>query len=928
MALFTSARTLRRRAEFLSSQAFVVLAISVAKDNEKTAASAEQFFQALHGIYRDDPVVQEHVALEIVAAKDSIVFYVFTPVHLRDFIEGQLYAQYPDLQITQVPDYARAISLEGKHIAGASVGLTKADVVPIKTYTASEIDPLASLSAVMANLDPGEHIWFQIVVKPVGDEWQKRGVSFAKQVRSGEKPLSTPSKVGRLGVRLFMELASPGSGIGSATPKEPPKLSAPDEAALKGIEGKITKLGFESHFRIMAICESNERARSRIEGVLAALKQYNTTNMNGFQGKSILFDDQPFWNKYLSRNSEDKGSVLNTEELASLFHFPSKTVETSAISWAGSKKGEAPFNLPLKDEVAADDLTVLGRTDFRNKSKDFGIKMDDRMRHLYVIGKSGTGKSTLLENMLIDDVLEGRGVIVVDPHGELADKVLDAIPEHRVKDVVLFDPADREFPIAFNLLEQVGDDFKGIVASGFVGILKKIFGNSWGPRLEYVLRNTALALLDAPNATMLGIPRMLTEPGFRNQIIEHVHDPVIRDFWVNEWSRMDQKQQVETMSPILNKVGQFLATSTIRNIVGQPKSSFDVRQIMDEKKILIVNLSKGKIGEDNSALLGAMIITKVQLAAMSRANVSPKERPACFLYVDEFQNFATESFATILSEARKYNLGLTVAHQYIKQMSEEVRDAVFGNVGTIVSFRVGADDASLLQKEFAPVFDENDLVNLQRGFVYIKLLVDGLAAPAFSAQTLPPRDLATTIRQQVIEHSRLCYTKSRTETESIIDETAGFRQRREAEAATKAAAAILEKGQNLQRGKPNTPLPKVQAQSTVQTVPELHNELTVVQSPSVPATLPDVVVVDKTIPNRIIESSQSTQGRGEVRSEKPVKTMDGWVYRETSQKGGAKWYLAEPEADMIERKRAKLAAKSESPTPLSTSEQTTNVDSP
>ncbi|MEI8004377.1 MAG: DUF87 domain-containing protein, partial [Methanothrix sp.] len=399
------------------------------------------------------------------------------------------------------------------------------------------------------------------------------------------------------------------------------KLSAPMEAALHAVESKITKLGFETYFRLSVISSSEPGARNRVLSVLAALKQFNTTNLNGFMSGDVKLDDYHQWEELINRQFEEKGSVLNIEELASIYHFPSVSVDTKAISRVGSKKGEAPYNLPLPEDFGPGEITILGRTDFRSESREFGIKLDDRMRHIYIIGKSGSGKSTLAENMAMDDVQAGRGVIIVDPHGEFGDKVIAAIPEHRLQDAIILDPSDREHPIGFNLLEAVGDDYKGMVASGFVGILKKIFGNSWGPRLEYILRNTVLALLDSPDTTMLGIPRMLTDPQYRSWVVGNIKDAVIRDFWVTEFAGMDAKQRSEAIAPILNKVGQFLSTSTIRNIVGQPKSTINIRQIMDEQKILVVNLSKGKIGEDNMALLGSMIVTQVQLAAMSRANV-------------------------------------------------------------------------------------------------------------------------------------------------------------------------------------------------------------------------------------------------------------------------------------------------------------------
>lgn len=950
MAIWQKTSVLKRRAEWLSSQTFVVLSIQVPKDNEKSPQSAEQFFASLHGIYRNDPIIQEHVSFEIVAKKDAIGFYIFTPIHLRDFIEGQLYAQYPDLLITQVGDYTKGVELEGKHVAASKIQLTKEDVFPIKTYTGLEIDTLAGISAVLSGLEDKEQIWLQIVVRPVGDDWQNRGVKYVQDRRAGKKGSAMGSdvtaKLTRFAIRFGQEIMQPGTGGGEmGKPTEPPKLSAPEEAALKAIESKVTKLGFETIFRILVISPDVPSSRSRILSILAAYKQFNTTNLNGFTGGEVKIDDFSSWEQYISREFEAKGNILNIEELASVYHFPNQSVEASAISWAGSKKGEAPFNLPLKEQVDPKDLTVLGRTDFRNSSEEFGIRMDDRMRHVYVIGKSGTGKSTLLENMVIDDINEGRGVIVVDPHGELADKTLECIPESRIQDVVLFDPSDRDHPIAFNILDVTSDDQKPNVASGFVAGLKKIFGNSWGPRLEYILRNATLAVLDSEYPTMLGIPRMLTDPGFRNEVIPRIKDPVVKDFWKTEWAAKDQKQQVEEMGSILNKVGQFLSASLIRNIVGQPKSGFDIRQIMDEKKILIVNLSKGKIGEDNSALLGTMMITKVQLAAMSRADVPPSQRPACFLYVDEFQNFATDSFATILSEARKYSLGLTVAHQYIAQMSPEVKDAVFGNVGSIISFRVGSDDASSLKPEFAPIFDENDLVNLQRGHVYIKLLIDGLAVPAFSAQTFPPKPVVESFKDRVVAHSRETYALTRFEAEDLIDETAGYKKRREAEEASKAAQDMLASGASLaihpprqSAPAPMQPIPKPVQQVRIEEPIAVPQQIVVAEELPVPAviqpqvTQPEVIEQTPTFNLPTLAPQQAEEETERVIKEKPLKILDEYVYKEVSQRGGLRWYLGEQEDVVKKRMEEKRLLKeqqkleeAESPMAFSPTEQNTNV---
>ena len=415
-----------------------------------------------------------------------------------------------------------------------------------------------------------------------------------------------------------------------------------------------------------------------------------------------------------------------------------------------------------------DEITVVGQTNFRHQRKPFGIYTDDRRRHVYVIGKTGVGKTTLLENMIIQDVKLGRGLALVDPHGDVAEKILDIIPPERINDVVYFDPADVDFPVAFNPLESVDPQYKYLVASGLVSSLKKIWADSWGPRLEYILRNVILALLDYPSSTMLGIMRMLADKSYRSKVVETITDPVVKAFWVNEFANYNERFRSEAISPIQNKVGQFLSSSIIRNIVAQPKSTIDMKDIMDNGKILLINVSKGRIGEDNSALLGAMLITKLQLAAMDRASIPEAQRRDFYLYVDEFQNFATESFATILSEARKYRLNLIIAHQYITQMEEVVRDAVFGNVGTIISFRVGAFDAEYLEKEFMPYFTQTDLVNLDKYNAYIKLMIKGATSAPFSMETIAPVAETYNSKEKVLRVSRERYGSPRQEIEEKI----------------------------------------------------------------------------------------------------------------------------------------------------------------
>ncbi len=421
-------------------------------------------------------------------------------------------------------------------------------------------------------------------------------------------------------------------------------------------------------------------------------------------------------------------------------------------------------------ETKGNEITVFAQTNFRNQRRKFGIHREDRLRHMYVIGKTGMGKSTLLENMIIDDIRRGYGVGVVDPQGAVAEKILDFLPPSRINDIVYINPADMDFPVAFNILETPGERYNHLISSGLMGVFKKIWPDVWSARMEYILNNTILALLDYPGSTMLGINRMLSDKTYRQKVIVKIKDPVVKAFWVTEFARYNERFAQEAIAPIQNKVGQFLSATMIRNIVGQVTSTIRIREMMDEGKIIILNLSKGRIGEDNARLLGGLFITKIQLSAMERVEVPEAERRDFFLYVDEFQNFATESFANILSEARKYHLGLIMAHQYIEQLDEIVRASVFGNVGTLIAYRVGATDAEYLEKEFSPRFLQEDIVNLPKYQMYLKLLIDGIVSEPFSALGLGPllEEEKTSDREKVIRVSRERYARARNVVEDKI----------------------------------------------------------------------------------------------------------------------------------------------------------------
>jgi hypothetical protein len=513
-------------------------------------------------------------------------------------------------------------------------------------------------------------------------------------------------------------------------------------------------------------------AKLRLQALVGTFKQFNSTNLNGFRMTEMSFKKEDL-SKYRARLFDDRGFILNIEEIASVWHLPHTNVETPNIVWATNKTAEPPSKLPLITGNSAIDenISAFGLTNFRGMNHQFGMLRSDRSRHVYIIGQTGTGKSGLLELFTLSDIFHSQGFAVIDPHGDFATDVLRFIPESRLQDVIYFNPADTAFPLGFNPLEVTDPSHKTNISSEVIGVLKRMFGESWGPRLEYILRYTILALLDRPDATMLDITRMLTDKRFREETLRYSQDTVVLQFWRVEFASWTDKFAAEAIAPVLNKVGAFTANPIIRNIIGQPQSTFNIREIMDDGKILIVNLSKGLIGEDNASILGAFMVTKIQLAAMSRSDIADIEnRRPFYLYVDEFQNFATDSFATILSEARKYGLNLTVANQYISQMSDTVRDAVFGNVGTMISFRSSADDAAILAKQFEPQFESIDLLQMHNRHFIINMVIGGEKVPSFSATTLTLPPAQADNSSLITDNTRRLYSRRRAEVEADISD--------------------------------------------------------------------------------------------------------------------------------------------------------------
>lgn len=757
----------------------VLLMLEIPRTNDKQELAAEQLFASLHGILRDKQElrnsggVQEHLSFEIVSTAGQIRFYVWVPKVLQSFVEGQIYAQYPTVQIYKMDeDY---VDDRAKYPVSytTELTLTDTDALPIKTFDSFEVDPLAGITGTLAKLDPDrtEEMWIQILARPIPDDWHKNTTDkWVTAVKAGKKVITSGVDWTWAVEAIGALFRPPAGGTNSETKIE---LSERAKAQIAKAEEKATKLGYSVKIRLAYLGQNETDAKLNMQALVGTFKQYNSTSINGFQQKGGSFNKKDL-EAYKTREFSDSGFILNISELASVYHLPHTSVETPNIVWANAKTAEPPAQLPvLTGEKSIDEnISAFGLTNFRGINHQFGLQRIDRSRHVYIIGQTGAGKSGMLELMALSDVFYNQGYCIIDPHGDFAIDNLKFIPESRVQDVVYFNPADTAFPVAFNPLEVSDPSRKPNICSEVIGVLKRMFGDSWGPRLEHILRYTLLALLDRPSTTLLDISRMLTDKEFRKETLNYCQDVTVLQFWKHEFGQWNEKQVNESIAPVLNKVGAFTANPIIRNIIGQPKSSFDIRKIMDEGKILVVNLSKGLIGEDNASILGAFLVTKVQLAAMSRSDIPRVEdRRPFYLYVDEFQNFATDSFAVILSEARKYGLNLTVANQYVAQMTDSVRDAVFGNVGTTICFRVSAEDAPILDKQFEPTFDSSDLLQLNNRHFVISMIINGEKVPAFSATTLSipasPQDNFSSI----VEYSRVRYGRPREEVEREIKET-------------------------------------------------------------------------------------------------------------------------------------------------------------
>ena len=735
----------RNRDREQKSLNYVLLQVAVPFDNESKIDVAEQMFASLYSLKKGGFLsflkLQPHIVFEIVAKYEDIRFYVSVPKNLQDMVEKQINGAYPDAEIIEVPEYN--LFSENGRVAFAELELKESSYKPIKLFKDLPTDSLSSLTTVLGKMGEAEGAAVQILISPADKKWQSSGYNYIAGVKKTEAdPQKAKFKV--------------------------------DAKTLEAIENKCSKPGFKTVIRIVACAPTQALADSHLSNIKSSFEQVSS-NLNRFTKKRIwwkagfmvdfIYRYQPL---FYFRGAH---TILNSEELATIFHFPNKQVETPHIYWLYSKRSPAPVNISKEG-------LFLGKSIYRGVSRSIFISDADRRRHMYIIGKTGVGKSELLRDLILQDIRAGKGVCLIDPH-DLAEDLLKYIPPERAEDVIYFDPSDTERPMGFNLLEAETEQEKHMVTASIINLMYKLYDpyktGIIGPRFEHAIRNAMLTIMSEKGNTFIEIVRCLTDPSFVEELLPKLKDPIVRRYWTDQIAQTSDFHKSEVLDYIVSKFGRFVTNMMMRNIIGQAKSAFSFRKVMDEGKILIINLAKGKIGEENSNFLGLLIVPQILMAAMSRADVPEEQRRDFYLYVDEFQNFATPDFAQILSEARKYRLNLTVANQFIGQMDDEIKNAVFGNVGTLMAFRVGVTDAGYLQREFQPVFAEDDLLNIDRFHLYIKTIVHNEPVPAFSMDVTKDMDqmkktanLQTA--QMIKELSRLKYGVDRELVEAAINQ--------------------------------------------------------------------------------------------------------------------------------------------------------------
>jgi hypothetical protein len=685
----------------------VLLQVAVPRGNEIQIDAMEQVFASLHSIkkggWKQKFSFQPAISFELVSIEEDIRFYIWCPQQLKDLVEKQIHGGYPDAEIKEVQEY-NIFTQEGK-VAYKSFQLRSENHKPIKTFKDLATDPLSSITSVMAKMSVNEAAAIQILISPAESEWQQSGRHYLSETKKKES--------------------------------DPEKASYSTSAkSMEAIEHKVTKPGFEVSIRLVVVSDTKESADAHLKNLSSSFAQFSG-DLNGFKGRKVrrkpsFVEDFIYRYHPMFHVFGNQSMILNSEELATIYHFPNKQVTTPHINWLNAKTSPAPAEIP-------EEGLYLGVSNYRGLTRPVHMSEDDRRRHIYIIGATGTGKTELLKEMIMQDINEGKGLCYMDPHGDSIEDILKLIPPERAEDVIFFNPGDTERPMGLNLLEATTEDQKHFVASSVINMMYKLFDpyktGIVGPRFEHAVRNAMLTAMSDEGSTFVEVMRILTDSKYVQEILPKVQDPIVRRYWTDQIAQTADFHKSETLDYIVSKFGRFVTNKMIRNIIGQSQSSFSFRDVMDSGKILLINLAKGEIGEENSNFLGLVLVPRILMAAMSRSDVPEDQRRDFYLYVDEFQNFATPDFAVILSEARKYRLNLCVANQFIGQVEEEVKNAVFGNVGTKMAFRVGVTDANYLAHEFSPVFGEDDLLNIDRFHAYVKTIVNNEPVTPFSIDT-------------------------------------------------------------------------------------------------------------------------------------------------------------------------------------------------
>ncbi len=729
--------------------------------------------------------INEYISLEIAAHHKKISFYLNVPKRLQDLVEKQLHAQYPKAHIEIIRPYN--IFPPKSFVAGSELTLQKSYAFPIRTYKTLETDPLNALTNSLSKLSEEEGAAIQLLISPASEHWQGKPRHYALEIQQGRNPDVVTSSIWmkmmngtfRLMGDALDQLLSPKRKdqrpgyMDHSGMNKPLQLTPMQQEMIKKFEEKASRAGYKFNLRVVTASTSQAEAEASLRNILSSFMQYSMPPFNGF--KVLRKKTHQVVTDYVFRVFRNTKAILNTEELTSLWHLPTRFIETPNVKWLNAKKAPAPMNVP-------DSGLLLGHNLYRGIDTKIFIAREDRTRHTYIIGRTGTGKTELMKNMAIQDIRNGEGICIVDPHGDMVEDVLKYVPKERADDVILFEPFNVERPLGLNMLEVKGDEMKDFAVQEMIAIFMKLFPPEMiGPMFEHNMRNVMLTLMEDKQypGTLADIPRMFTDTDFQKYKVSKVKDPIVRSFWEKEMAKTSDFHKSEMLGYLISKVGRFVENEMMRNIIGQPKSSFDFREVMDKGKILLINLSKGKTGEVNAKLLGLIIVSKIQMAAMSRADMPESQRKDFYLYVDEFQNFVTDSFATILSEARKYRLNLVMAHQFISQLSEQkegssatdnrMRDAVFGNAGTMICFRIGVEDSEVMAKEFAPVFNEFDVINVDRFNAYVKLMINGTASRPFNMETYPkPADANDEMASAIKNLSRLKFGRPRAEVQAEI----------------------------------------------------------------------------------------------------------------------------------------------------------------